>query len=117
MSGEQQRAELFANVDELMEWKKSFQLKQSELIAWQAMVMQKIAELQQALATTLEGCSVLIETDKTIGERVDEEARRTDIVNKRLRRLEDAVKRLTSQGDRIHRKVFGGDQDENTKTN
>lgn len=81
--GEIQRAELFANVDELMEWKKGFDLKQSQMITWQKKVMDELMELNESMKTTLQGCNVLIETDSALAERID-------IVNKRLRSLENA---------------------------
>lgn len=68
MTGEIQRAQLFADVDELMAWKKGFELKQAELIAWQE--------------TMTKGCNVLVECDTVLGDRLD-------IVNKRLRKLEN----------------------------
>lgn len=86
-NGAIQRAELFANVDELMAWKKSFELKQIELIQWQTMVMQQIAELKKELETTLKGCHVLVECDSLINGRID-------IYNKRLRVLETKVKKI-----------------------
>lgn len=79
-AGEVQRAELFANVDELMSWKKSFEHKQREMLAWQA-------KIENEIAKTIEGCMVLIATDTTLSDRID-------IVNKRLRHLEKAVERL-----------------------
>jgi hypothetical protein len=89
MAGEIQRAQLFADVDELLAWKKAFNLKQAELIAWQAMVMNAIQEMQSAGKTTLEGCGILMETDTVLGDRIDDAWARIDIVNKRLRKLEN----------------------------
>lgn len=93
--GEIQRAELFANVDELMEWKKSFELKQTQLMEWQKKVMtlfglvqDEVIALKEELATTIQGCGVLVECDTKISDRID-------IVNKRIRHLEEAVGRLT----------------------
>lgn len=95
MNGAQQRAELFANVDELMAWKKGFELKQRELIAWQAMVMETITELRNSSETILKGCGVLMETQELMTNRLDSANERIDIANKRIRRLEEAVERLT----------------------
>jgi len=81
------RAELFSNVDELMEWKKTFDLKQRQMIEWQKKVMDSLMELNESMKTTLEGCNVLVQTDTELGNRID-------IVNKRLRRIEEAVARL-----------------------
>jgi len=85
--GEIQRAELFANVDELMAWKKSFELKQNELMNWQRPV-------ENEIKTTLAGCMVLVETGSALGVMMDGISYRIDIVNKRLRRIEEAVERL-----------------------
>ena len=82
MNGAQQRAELFADVDELKAWKNAFDMKQRELIAWMASVDERIMKLQSKLSTTIEGCMVLIETDTELGNRID-------IANKRLRNLEN----------------------------
>ena len=97
MNGAQQRAELFANVDELMAWKKAFEMKQAELIAWQAAVMSSIHELRESAETILKGCGVLVECDELMtqrldnaSERIDHAANRIDVVNKRLRLLEEA---------------------------
>ena len=84
-AGEVQRAELFANVDELMAWKKSFELKQSELIAWQL-------HIENEIKTTIQGCMVLMETDTLLSDRCAQIDKRIDIVNIRLRKLEDAIK-------------------------
>lgn len=67
--GAQQRAELFANVDELMAWKKSFDAKQRELLEWQAGVEDAIKKLNE----------------------------RIDMVNKRLRLLETRTKRIRNE--------------------
>ena len=64
MAGEIERAQLFANVDELMEWKKTFEHKQRELIAWMASVDERIVQLNE----------------------------RIDVYNKRVRKLENASK-------------------------
>jgi len=80
MAGEIQRAQLFADVDELLAWKKSFDHKHRELLQWQAGIVEEIK-------TTIKGCHTLIATDTKLGERID-------IVNKRLRHLEQAVERL-----------------------
>lgn len=97
MNGAQQRAELFANVDELMAWKKSFDRKQIEMIQWQAMVLEKIVECHESDKTIIAGCMTMMETDTMLSDRCDEISRRIDIVNKRLRRLEDAVKELANE--------------------
>jgi len=96
MNGAQQRAELFANVDELMAWKKCFEMKQAELITWQAMVMSSVQELKDSADTILKGCHVLMECDElmtqrldTAAERIDAASNRIDVVNKRLRLLEE----------------------------
>jgi hypothetical protein len=86
--GEIQRAELFANVDELMAWKKAFELKQPELIEWQL-------HIENEIKTTIQGCLTLVETDSALMVRMDELSKRIDIVNKRLRHIEEAVERLT----------------------
>ncbi len=99
MTGEIQRAELFRNVDELLAWQKTFELKQAELIAWQHGIQKSIAELRASLTTTLEGCQILMETDTLLSGRCDELDRRIDIVNKRLRRIEDAVKQLQEMSE------------------
>ena len=100
-NGAVQRAELFANVDELMAWKKSFDRKQIEMIQWQAMILDKIMELHESDKTIIQGCMTMMETDTMISEstglRCDELSKRIDIVNKRLRRLEDAVKELANE--------------------
>jgi exonuclease VII small subunit len=83
MNGAVQRAELFANVDELMAWKKSFEMKQRELIEWQDQLTEKVAQLEESLNTTLRGCNLLVDADTVIDKRLD-------IVNKRLRQLENA---------------------------
>lgn len=70
MAGEVQRANLFADVDELMEWKRSFQIKQDELVTWQALVTENL----QIMRERLNAASI-----------------RLDIVNKRLRRLEQEL--------------------------
>lgn len=93
-NGAIQRAELFANVDELMQWKRSFERKQVEMIQWQAMVMESIQSLRDSLETTLKGCSVLVECDTTLGDRIDNLSTRIDIANKRLRKLETLTKKL-----------------------
>ena len=80
-----QRAELFANVTLLQEDVKN-------LIA-------TVNELEATLETTLRGCKVLVECDTVLGNRLDEQSRRIDIVNKRLRRLEDAIGEISK--DRI----------------
>lgn len=80
--GEIQRAQLFADVDELIEWKKAFMLKQGQLIEWQLKVQRDIKDLEERLKTTLRGCQVLMRTDEVLGNRLD-------IVNKRLRKLEE----------------------------
>ena len=97
MNGAQQRAELFANVDELMAWKKAFEMKQAELISWQAMVMSAVQELKDSAETILKGCNVLVECDELMtqrldnaAERIDHASNRIDVVNKRLRLLEEA---------------------------
>ena len=82
MNGAQQRAELFANVDELMEWKKTFMHQQGQLIEWQLKTQRDIKQLQNELVTTIKGCNVLVDTDTTLGDRLD-------IANKRLRKLEN----------------------------
>jgi len=89
MADEIQRAQLFRDVDELIAWKKTFELRQTELITWQASVMASITDLQQASKNTLEGCRLLIETDTSISQRIDDAWKRIDIVNIRLRKLED----------------------------
>ena len=86
--GEIQRAELFANVDELMEWKKSFELKQTQLMEWQKKVMDEVLAIKEELKVTIQGCGVLVQCDTKISDRID-------IVNKRIRHLEEAVGRLT----------------------
>ena len=90
MNGARQRAELFASVDELMAWRKSFNLRQAEEIAWQSMVMTKFIELNESDKTIIEGCMRMMETDTAISERCDQLSQRIDIANKRLRKLEDA---------------------------
>lgn len=94
VNGAIQRAELFANVDELMAWKKSFNLRQAEEIAWKAMVMDKFMELNESDKTIIQGCITMMETDTVLSERCDELSARIDIANKRIRRLEQAVERL-----------------------
>jgi len=93
-NGTIERAELVAAVDDLVAWKKSFEPKQRELIEWQQRIDHAIAELQASIKTTLEGCHVMMDTDTLLGDRSDELGQRVDIVNKRLRRIEDAVKQL-----------------------
>lgn len=82
MNGAQQRAELFANVDELMEWKKTFMHQQGQLIEWQLKVQRDIKEVEERIKTTIRGCEVLLRTDTLLADRID-------IVNKRLRKLEN----------------------------
>ena len=75
-AGEIQRAQLFADVDELLAWKKTFELKQVELLEWQE--------------TMLKGCATLVETNELMTTRLDDMSIRIDIANKRLRNLENA---------------------------
>ena len=82
-AGTIERAELVAAVDELVAWKKSFMLKQAEEIAWKFVIKQDIQ-------TIIEGCLKIVETEELIGKRVDMLNARLDIVNKRLRKLEEA---------------------------
>lgn len=93
--GEIQRAELFANVDTLMEWKKNFSHKQTELIAWQSQVGSSIKQLEESMETILKGCTTLVETNELMTTRLDESSKRIDIANKRIRRAEEAIERLT----------------------
>jgi len=95
-NGTIERAELVAAVDELVLWKKAFNMKQAELIAWQAMVMNAIQELQSAGKTTLEGCKILMETDNVLGNRIDDAWTRIDIANKRIRKLEESHQTLSN---------------------
>ena len=85
------------DVAELLAWKKMFQLKQMEMIAWQAEVMNAIGELRESGETILKGCNVLVQCDELMTQRldnatqrIDAAAARIDVVNKRLRLLENA---------------------------
>jgi hypothetical protein len=73
--GEIQRAELFANVDELLAWKKSFDKKQAEMIAW-------MAKVERNLENIISGCHKLCDGEEILGNRMD-------MINKRLRQLEE----------------------------
>ena len=66
MDGKIQRAQLFADVD----------------------------ELKASLQTTLKGVEILMKTDTQLSIRIDQVDERINIVNKRIRRLEEAVARL-----------------------
>ena len=81
------KAHLFANVAKLMAWKKSSDKHQVELIA-------VIDELQSAHKTTLKGCEILMKTDTQLMIRTDNLEERINIINKRIRRLEEAVQRI-----------------------
>lgn len=72
-----------ARLDELERWKRTFEFKQRELIAWQNSIESKIAQLEESLTTTLRGCNLLVDADQTIDKRLD-------MINKRLRQLENA---------------------------
>jgi len=94
-AGTIERAELVAAVDELVAWKKSFCLRQAEEIAWKAMIMDKFMELNESDKTIIQGCMTMMETDTALSERIEHLSERMDIANKRIRRLEQAVERLT----------------------
>jgi TolA-binding protein len=49
------------------------------------------------IKTMLEGCMVLVETDTVLGERMDQLSARIDMVNKRLRKLEETNGKLQTQ--------------------
>lgn len=83
---------LVKDVDEILIWKKSFDMKQAEMIRWMASVDQRIEALQKDLETTLKGCNILMETDTALGQQIDNQKERINIVNKRLRKIENAVK-------------------------
>lgn len=90
MAGEIERAKLFADVDELIAWKRQFELKQAEEIVWKANVEIELKQLKEDVVRILEGCGILMETDTTISQRIDDAWKRIDIVNMRLRKLEQA---------------------------
>jgi len=95
MTVEQQRAELFKHIDQILAWQKIFNMKQMEQITWKASVIKTIEAIESTAKTTLQGCEILIQTDTQLNIRVDQFEKRIDIVNKRIRRIEDAVARLT----------------------
>lgn len=55
-------------------------------------ILQGLCDTDQTL---LEACKLLGKTDTLISIRLDQTNERIDIVNKRIRRLEEAVARLT----------------------
>ena len=90
MKGTQERAELVANVDELMDWKRLFEHKQIEMIKWQTGVMTDAIEVRKSLQTVIQGCTAMMECDMELGKRLDVMSERIDIANKRIRVLENA---------------------------
>ena len=85
------------DVAELLAWKKSFDQKQAELIAWQETIMEKLIELNESEKNIIDGCMTMMETDTAISERCDHISSRTDIANKRLRKLEEINRKLQTQ--------------------
>ena len=82
--------ELQKDVDELMVWKKTFNHKQAELIAWMAMVDARHMATTRDIKNLIDGCLAMVKTEDIIGERLTVISDRIDIVNKRLRILENA---------------------------
>jgi LPS O-antigen subunit length determinant protein (WzzB/FepE family) len=90
-----ERAQMVSTIDDLKDFKKAMQLRNMELIKFEAQTAKDIANV-------IDGCMRMIETDTLISDRVDHVSDRIDIVNKRLRKLEkamDQVQRLLQEVD------------------
>ena len=70
-------------------------MNQVQWAKWQVDTTASIEDLQAAGKTILEGCEILMQTDTQLSIRLDALEGRIDIVNKRIRRLEEAVQKLT----------------------
>jgi len=71
MTGEIERAQLFANVDELMAWKKTFELRQHDELVRQREQEKIINNCIEGGKTTLEITKVLDERIKMLHERLE----------------------------------------------
>ena len=78
-------------------WKKSFDQKQAELIAWQTTIMEEMIRLNKSDKNIIDGCMIMMKADAVISERCDHISNRIDIVNKRLRKLEEINGKLQTQ--------------------
>lgn len=90
MTGIVKQAQLVAAVDELMQWKRLVELRHDAMIDWQTTLLLTVKDLQDSSKNTLQGCGLLMETDTTISARIDDAWKRIDIVNIRLRKLEES---------------------------
>lgn len=85
-----QRAELFADVEKLKAFKKEALVRNMELVKFETTTARDIANV-------IEGCMRMIETDTALSDRMDHISARIDIVNKRLRKLEEINGKLQTQ--------------------
>lgn len=85
-----ERAQHVADLDELKQFMKESKARNMELVQFEIETTQNFLTHSKDIKNILEGCMRLIDCDEELSKRMDQISARIDIVNKRLRKLEQS---------------------------